>query len=127
MSLLARVLEAMWVDPEILEQLNKDQKEILYHKIREEQVRRWRVEMETVNTQLAGKQAKPAIRFATHATMFAEIDEEAKAREADQRLQEAEKARARAQMEEDERQAKCVACLSHGARRLLPGNPCPYP
>jgi hypothetical protein len=37
---LALLLPQMFVDPELLEELSKDQKEILFHKIREEQVRR---------------------------------------------------------------------------------------
>jgi hypothetical protein len=36
----ALLLPQMFVDPELLEELSKDQKEILFHKIREEQVRR---------------------------------------------------------------------------------------
>lgn len=43
MSILQEILSQMYIDPELLEQLSQEQQDILFRKMREEQVRRWRV------------------------------------------------------------------------------------
>ncbi|XP_054890653.1 SH2 domain-containing protein 4A [Poeciliopsis prolifica] len=44
--MLAQILKEMWVDPEVLEALSEEQKKVLFLKMREEQVRRWRAHEE---------------------------------------------------------------------------------
>ncbi|XP_008280422.1 SH2 domain-containing protein 4A isoform X2 [Stegastes partitus] len=65
--MLAKILEDMWVEPEVLEALSEEQKRILFLKMREEQVRRWK-EREEREEREGQDNARPKKASSKHVT-----------------------------------------------------------
>ena len=67
MSILSEILKEMYVDPELLEQLSMEQRDVLFRKIREEQVRRWKLKEEEVESK---ERSQPRVKTAPKVTHF---------------------------------------------------------
>ena len=66
MSILTDILRDMYVDPELLEQLSMEQRDVLFRKMREEQIRRWRLkedELEKKETTRSPRRTTPKVEL----------------------------------------------------------------
>lgn len=110
--MLTEILRTMYVEPELLDELSKEQKEVLFNKIREEQIRRWSAQKYEMDKILDAKRARPPVprlKFAQYTDIWEDKDEDQKAKEAAKRIQELEKKREQEAILNEQKEAKVLA------------------
>ena len=63
MSILTDILRDMYVDPELLEQLSMEQRDVLFRKMREEQIRRWRLKEDELEKKERARPPRRTVEF----------------------------------------------------------------